>query len=262
MRYRLLCLDAGFTLLTPRRTLADALAGVLATDGHAISDDEMRAAWEEADRWFWDEYHRPGNDTWTDDTRIEEYWRRYHTVMLERLGMEARREVLDRILASQFASGAWQPYPDVEPMLAAVRDRGVAIGVVSDWGSNLRGILVDLSLDRYLDFVLASGAAGVAKPNPAFFRMALERAGVGPAEAVMVGDSYRADVRGAWSAGMDAIWLDRSQGMSITPTHEPIPTDVLRIGSLGELPAILERGGPLPRGEGAPPVGDTAIAAE
>ena len=262
MRYRLLCLDAGFTLLTPRRSLADALAGVLAADGHAIGDDEMRAAWEEADRWFWDEYHRPGNDTWTDDTRIEEYWRRYHTVMLERLGMEARREVLDRILASQFATEAWEPYPDVEPMLRQVRAAGLAIGVVSDWGSNLHGILAELSLDRYLDFVLASGAAGVAKPNPAFFRMALGRAGVAADEAVMVGDSYRADVRGAWSAGMDAIWLDRSEGMSITPTHEPIPSDVLRIGSLAELPAVLQREAPLPRGEGAPPLGDPAIASE
>jgi len=30
------------------------------------------AFWErEGDRWFWDEYHRPGNDTWTDDARID-----------------------------------------------------------------------------------------------------------------------------------------------------------------------------------------------
>ena len=65
----------------------------------------MRAAWEEADRWFWDEYHRPGNDTWADDGRIEDYWRRYHTVMLGRIGLEAQREMLDRILASQFATG-------------------------------------------------------------------------------------------------------------------------------------------------------------
>lgn len=104
MSYRLLCLDAGFTLLSPRRTLAEALSGVLAQDGHQITEDEMRAAWEEADRWFWDEYHRPGNDTWTDDDRISDYWRRYHGVMLGRLGVEAHREMLDRILASQFAA--------------------------------------------------------------------------------------------------------------------------------------------------------------
>ncbi|HUF06302.1 MAG TPA: HAD-IA family hydrolase [Candidatus Binatia bacterium] len=251
MSYRLLCLDAGFTLLAPRRTLADALTGVLAADGHAVTEDEMHAAWEEADRWFWDEYHRPGNDTWTDDARIDEYWRSYHSVMLGRLGVEARREVLDRILASQFASDSWEPYADVESMLRAVRGMGdVRIGIVSDWGSNLRGILAELELDRYLDFVLPSGAVGVAKPSPALYRMALEKAGVQPHEAIMVGDSYRADVRGAWGAGMDAAWLDRHEGMNITPAGEPMPTDVRRIRSLDELPGIVRDGGPLPRGEG------------
>ncbi len=249
MSYRLLCLDAGFTLLSPRRTLADALSGVLASDGHAITEDEMRSAWEESDRFFWDEYHRPGNDTWTDDGRIDDYWRRYHGVMLERLGVEARREVLDRILASQFASDAWELYPDVEPMLREVRELGVRIGIVSDWGSNLRAIVRELGLEGHLDFVLPSGAVGLAKPNPAFFRVAADRAGVRPEEALMVGDSYRADVRGAWSAGMAAAWLDRSEGHRITPDDEPPPADVRIVRSLDELPRILRDGEALPRGE-------------
>ena len=250
MSYRLLCLDAGFTLLSPRRTLAEALSGVLAQDGHQITEDEMRAAWEEADRWFWDEYHRPGNDTWTDDDRISDYWRRYHGVMLGRLGVEAHREMLDRILASQFAADAWEPYPDVEPMLREVRGLGgIAIGIVSDWGSNLRAIVAGLGLDRYLDFVLPSGAVGVAKPNPGFYRLALDEAGVRPEESLMVGDSYRADVHGAWAAGMDAVWLNRHEGMNITPDDEPLPTDVRQIRSLDELPRIVRDGGPLPRGQ-------------
>jgi len=251
MSYRLLCLDAGFTLLSPRRSLGDALSEVLVADGHTVTPDEMRVAWEEADRWFWDEYHRPGNDTWSDDARIDDYWRQYHSVMLGRLGMQARREVLDRILASQFASDSWEPFPDVEPMLAAVREiDDVRIGIVSDWGSNLRGILAELDLDGYLDFVLPSGAVGVSKPNPAFYRLALDEAGVEPGEALMVGDSYRADVLGAWGAGMDAVWLDRHEGINITPADEPTPTDVRRIRSLDELPDIVRHGGPLPRGEG------------
>jgi HAD superfamily hydrolase (TIGR01549 family) len=250
MGYRLLCLDAGFTLLSPRPTLVDALSGVLLPDGRPITEDDLRAAWEDSDRWFWDEYHRPDNDTWTDDGRIEEYWRRYHSVLLGRLGVEARRDVLDRILASQFSTDAWELYPDVEPMLAAVRRLdGVQVGIVSDWGSNLRPIVAQLGIDRSLDFVLPSGAVGVAKPSPAFFRMALAQAGVGPGEALMVGDSYRADVRGAWGAGMDAVWLDRHEGIRITPDGVPVPTDVRIIRSLDEVPAIVRAGGPLPRGE-------------
>jgi putative hydrolase of the HAD superfamily len=248
--YRLLCLDAGFTLLSPRPTLVDALSGVLMPDGRPITEDDLRSAWEDSDRWFWDEYHRPDNDTWTDDGRIEEYWRRYHSILLGRIGVEAHGEVLDRILASQFSTDAWELYPDVEPMLVAVKALGtVTIGIVSDWGSNLRPIIAELGLDNYVDFVLPSGAVGVAKPNPAFFAMALDRAGVSAEGALMVGDSYRADVRGAWSAGMDAVWLDRHEGIRITPDGEPRPTDVRVVRSLDELPEIVRAGGPLPRGE-------------
>lgn len=235
---------------------------MLAADGHAITNEEMRTAWEEADRWFWDEYHRPGNDTWTDDTRIEESWRHYHGVMLGQLGVDPHSELLDRVLASQFSAESWEPYPDVEPMLAAVREMGVRVGIVSDWGSNLRGILRDLGLDGSMDFVLPSGAVGLAKPDPDFYRLALSTAGVDPSEAVMVGDSYRADVQGAWGAGMDAVWLDRHEGVTITPAGQPSPNDVLRIGSLDELPEIVRGGGPLPRGRGIEPEGVGADPAE
>jgi len=249
MSYRLLCLDAGFTLLTPRRSLAEALSDALVDDGRTVTEDEMRAVWEEGDRWFWDEYHRPGNDTWTDDARIDEYWRRYHSVILGKLGVNARNEVLDRLLEGQFTSDAWELYPDVEPMLVAVREMGVHIGVVSDWGSNLRDILAGLELDRYLDFVLPSGSVGLAKPNPAFFRLALDAADARPEEALMVGDSYRADIRGAWAAGLDAVWLDRTEGINITPSNEPAPADVRVIRSLDEVPEIVRSGGPLSRGD-------------
>lgn len=249
MSYRLLCLDAGFTLLTPRHSMADALAGVLNEDGREITDDDLQAAWDASDRWFWDEYHRPDNDTWSDDERIRDYWRHYNSVILGHLKVREPERVLERVMAGQFANDAWELYPDVEPMLLEVKDLGVAIGIVSDWASHLRDVAAELGLDRYVDFVLPSGAVGVAKPNPAFFRLALERAGVAAHEGLMVGDSYRADVRGAWAAGMDAVWLDRTEGTSITPDDEPAPTDVRVIRSLVEVPDIVRSGGPLPRGE-------------
>src|SRR5574338_1109939 len=102
MPYRLVCLDAGFTLLAPRRTLAQSLAGVLEQHGVAIGQAELQAAWEVADAWFWDDYHRPDNATWTDDALIEATWRDYHIRMLRELGLEEQRELLDVVLESQF----------------------------------------------------------------------------------------------------------------------------------------------------------------
>ena len=243
MSYRLVCLDAGFTLLAPRRTLADALKGVLEERGHPVSEEEVRQAWEIADQWFWDEYHRPDNRTWGNDAEIERTWREYHSRMLAELGFADRtHELLDEILESQFAADSWELYPDVMPVLGELRDRpGVRIGVISDWGSNLSGILDGLGLGRYLDFVLASGAVGVAKPDPELFRIALDRAGAAPDEGLMVGDSLRADVGGARAAGMDGVLLVRAQADA--PDHRvprvEIPDGVRVIASLSELPAMV-----------------------
>jgi putative hydrolase of the HAD superfamily len=243
MRYELVCLDAGFTLLNPRRTLADALRGVLAAHGATPTDEEMRQAWHAAEEWFWEEYHRPDNDTWGNDERIEQTWRRYHDVMLRELGVDRRRELIDRVLASQFSVDAWELYPDVMPALERLRagsaGRRPTIGVISDWGSRLGEILDALGLAPYLDFVLASGASGVAKPNPAFFRMALERAGVGAERSVMVGDSYAADVLGARGAGMTGVLLVRDgAGASGAPAPETVDAPVVH--SLLELvPMVL-----------------------
>lgn len=54
---------------------------------------------------------------------------------------------------------------------------------------------------------IISEEAGVNKPRPEIFRIALERNGVQAEEAVMIGDSYSSDIAGAKAAGIDQIWV-------------------------------------------------------
>ena len=240
MRYRLLCLDAGFTLLAPRRTLGDALRGVLAEHGHRVTQAQVHRAWEAADRWFWSEYHRPGNRIWGDDARIDEVWRQYHGLMLGELGLgDLRERLIDLILAAQYAPDSWELYPDVLPTLDALREQHgerLRMGIVSDWGSNLRPIITAVGLDSYLDFVLASGAVGLAKPDPAFYALAAATVGVEPKDAVMVGDSHWGDVEGARSAGMEGVLLLRPEWRS---RRDPAPEGTTVIASLAELPELI-----------------------
>ena len=237
MRYRLVCLDAGFTLLAPRRTLNEAMHGLLAEHGHDVTDEQLHRAWEVADRWFWDDYHRPENDTWGDDAKIDAAWRQYHSLMLGELGLAGERhELIDTILAAQYAPESWELYPDVLPAVRELRGLGLRLGILSDWGSNLLPIADGLGLSAELDFVIASGAVGLSKPDPAFFRLATTRAGVPPAEALMVGDSYRADIEGAQSAGMDAILIRRPEWRD---RRDPVPSEARVIASLAELPEIV-----------------------
>ena len=109
-------------------------------------------------------------------------------------------------------------------------------GIVSDWGSNLLPIVDALGLGTELDFVIASGAVGLSKPDPALFRLAATRAGLPPREALMVGDSYRADIQGAEAAGMDAILIRRPEW---SDRREAVPPGARVIASLAELPEIV-----------------------
>lgn len=237
MRYRLVCLDAGFTLLAPRHTLSEGMHGLLAERGHDVTDEQLHQAWEVADRWFWDDYHRPANDTWGDDEKIDAAWRQYHSLMLGELGLaDERQELIDTILAAQYAPESWELYPDVLPAVRELRRLGLRLGILSDWGSNLLPIVDGLGLAAELDFIIASGAVGLSKPDPAFFRLATTRAGVPPAEALMVGDSYRADIEGAQLAGMDAVLIRRPEWRD---RRDPVSAAARVIASLAELPEIV-----------------------
>ena len=66
-----------------------------------------------------------------------------------------------------------------------------------------------MGLDPWVDLLLTSEEARIAKPDPTIFALALERAQVDAPNAVMVGDNWRNDVEGAVSAGIRAVWFDR-----------------------------------------------------
>ncbi|MGA8664941.1 MAG: HAD family hydrolase [Thermoplasmata archaeon] len=66
-----------------------------------------------------------------------------------------------------------------------------------------------LGISELVDHLIISEAVGVAKPDPAIFRAALEAAHVGPRDAVMVGNSWTDDVLGAHAAGIRPVWFNR-----------------------------------------------------
>jgi len=93
-------------------------------------------------------------------------------------------------------------------LLTRIRSRA-RVGIVSnnlleEQAEKLR----HCGLDRFIDTLVVSGEAGVSKPDPRIFRIALDRLGCEPAEAVMIGDSWTADVAGARAAGIRAIWFN------------------------------------------------------
>jgi HAD superfamily hydrolase (TIGR01509 family) len=94
--------------------------------------------------------------------------------------------------------------------------------------------LAHLGMTDLVDVLVISEEAGVRKPDAAIFRLALERCGAEAGRAVMVGDSWGADVIGARDAGIRVVWLNRTERPC------PAPSWCAEIQSLLPTESVLE----------------------
>lgn len=122
----------------------------------------------------------------------------------------------------------WETVPhEVRPSLAALRARGFRLVVLSNANGTLHRAFDRLGLASAFDVIFDSHAEGVEKPDPRFFRIALERSGADAATTIHVGDLYHVDVAGARAAGITPVLLDVG---GLYPD-----CDCLRVRSLTEL---------------------------
>jgi HAD superfamily hydrolase (TIGR01509 family) len=116
----------------------------------------------------------------------------------------------DAAQARVVAEDSWVPYGDTGPFLAALAERGVPVGVVSDIGWDIRGHARAAGLDGLVGTWVLSCEEGSEKPDPALFRTACERLGADPRRTLMVGDNPVRD-GGAVAAGLRAFVLAGEQ---------------------------------------------------
>jgi putative hydrolase of the HAD superfamily len=84
-------------------------------------------------------------------------------------------------------------------------------------------------IHSYFDQIIDSEMAGVKKPNPIIFNLALDRAGALPEKSLMIGDSLEADIMGAKSVGLHTIHFNAHK--EETHTVAPIIYDLQEIKS-------------------------------
>ena len=100
-------------------------------------------------------------------------------------------------------------FDDVLPTLNALATRGVVLGILSNYSDNLENVLRQVGIHRFFRFFIVSAVAGVEKPDPRIFDLAVLTANRPREEIVYIGDSIFHDIEGARRAGMNAILVDR-----------------------------------------------------
>ena len=117
----------------------------------------------------------------------------------------ARQRLLDDFLT--YFPHVCIPFPKAHQTLTTLGQQGLKMGLVTNGAVDSQQPKIDgLGIARYFDTILISEAEGVAKPDAEIFHRATDNLGVSPEQAVMIGDNPEADIRGAKSFGMKAIW--------------------------------------------------------
>ena len=121
-----------------------------------------------------------------------------------------------------------RPVPGAHRLLERVHPRAI-VGVVSNNRvAEQEEKVAFLQFGPLIDFMVISEGAGVAKPDPKIFEMALFRASVPPENSVMIGDSWENDVLGARAAGIRAVWFNRFGAPAPEPLEVPVVTSFRR----------------------------------
>ncbi len=112
--------------------------------------------------------------------------------------------------------------PGALDVLSFCRARGIPLALLTNGPADMqRAAVRAVGLEGYFKRILVSGDPEVAvrKPHPHIFNLACEALATTPGETLMVGDNLEADVRGALSCGMQAVYLGAESG----PGHETVP---------------------------------------
>jgi len=166
--------------------------------------------------------------------RSSEAWRDYFRILLTRVGAPPERteEIIDTLAEAHQRVGLWTvAIEGAVQTVRALKEAGHRLGVVS----NAEGrVAIDLEGAGYgglFETVVDSHVVGVEKPDPAIFRIAMERMNVSPETTVFLGDVPAVDIAGARAAGLTAVLLDRHDLYA--------SSDAPRLRSIAEFPGWL-----------------------
>jgi putative hydrolase of the HAD superfamily len=161
------------------------------------------------------------------------------------VGVEPEGERHERALAAYHAF--WEPHthtdPDVPPLFAALAERDIRVGVLSNtlWTREYHervfrrdGVL------ELIDGAVYSSEIPYTKPHPEAFRAAMAAVGVDdPGRVVFVGDRPYDDIHGAKEVGMRAVLVPHSAIPDSQKGHVEGDPDAV-IDRLAHLLAVID----------------------
>jgi putative hydrolase of the HAD superfamily len=195
--------DLGGTLVYPTTTSRDNAAHLEAWLKSRGLQPDLDAAIRDARGWMWQMTRATGRQYTTQEAIRRAF---------EQLGLPAP----DQAFVEEAEQAFFEPeltgyrlFPDALTLLQRLRARGVRLGCISNASSHwlIERIVDQVGLKTFLDAVTSSADHGRVKPDAGIFLAMLNRLGVPPARAAMVGDTLEADIGGGRALGMRTVYV-------------------------------------------------------
>jgi len=213
--------DAVGTLLHPEPTPAEIYAIIGQRFGSQLARSEIKPRFAAA--FALEEVADRERRLTTDEARERERWRRIVAQVLDDV-----RDVdgCFQELWNHFTRPeSWRLAPEAPRIVSALRRRGLATAIASNFDRRLHAVLAGHPLE--LDVVVISSEVGWRKPSPAFFAAVCKSLDLSGEQILFVGDDRVNDYDGAQQAGLRAVLLD--------PAGRWVGDGSARIAHLGEL---------------------------
>jgi putative hydrolase of the HAD superfamily len=226
--YKAVFFDVGDTLMTiPAARVI--LQQFLASRSFHREEEQIGSLFTEAFRLFYYGKQLNPEEVCTPESD-RAFWMKLYAFILDHLGApdhwtaeeihQCCHEMYDIFTAPEH----YQLFDDVKESLDTLQRLGLRLGIVSNFAPTLRHILQVKGVLSYFDPVIVSTEAGLEKPNPAIFRLALKVAGLAAADVLFIGDHDQNDIWSPNQVGIEAVKINR---------YDYIPGDGIR--SLREL---------------------------
>lgn len=223
--------DAGDTLLSPHPSFHEIFATVAADFGHELEPAKVSEIFDAIAPTFAEVIDSTGENNWSvSQEASRKFWGKLYGLVFDGLGIKDEAGELAAAMYQRFTRyESYRLFDDSIPVLSALREAGLTLGLISNFEEWLEGMLIEMEIAHLFDVMVVSGKEGVEKPHPDIFLMALSRTGQLAQESMYVGDSPKNDAEGARAVGMKGVLIDRSgrypdyPGPKISSLHDLLP---------------------------------------
>jgi putative hydrolase of the HAD superfamily len=145
--------------------------------------------------------------------------------ILSSLDVRAEDDAVARAIArrAEMYARYFRPRPGAQETLAAVKERGYPIALVSMCAPDTPALWHAGPLAPFIDVEVFSSEVGLRKPDPAIYLRATELLGIGPDRCLYVGDGAYGEMSGAAAVGMTPVLIldpDEEPGSALRPEAE------------------------------------------